>query len=589
LARAVPSITPHSSWVLRAGGWPGAPQDSTSMIAVPREDSPQGRPRPPNRSAPDLSTAVEAGEADVRAIHTPTKPRSEADDSDDADIWLLVAAAALGNERVVVSRHAHLFRPMALGVALWVACTLAAVALLHAYRGQVDGHMPPLMIPADASTLVATAILLSLSLVPWAVMAWRMLRCRLWRWSWGDAVIIVFLWSSSSFGGFCMLSTRDKPPSSWRVAATTVFGLTTLSLVVLPVVRCCMVLARAATRKTSWRWEPRVARMVLAATAGSALWAGFRPVAVVDVELYVSGLPLGLDGYVLCAISDLHAGPAVGAEVMHVIVEKIRSLGCKALLLNGDIAEGSVEQRGSLMEELAAIVGAMPDGAYFVPGNHEFYNFAAPGGGQANAAAWTSFWAAHGVRSLNNSHVRLPVKGPEQFVLAGVDDLLGFPHLEAALPDANVVGIPTVLAAHRPFPFVDDAARRGVAAQLSGHTHGGQMWPVHLPAALAARGYLSGMYTVRNTVLYVSDGTVGTYQTRLRLLTHAEITKAILRSHPCPRPGWREADVGLSLSYASAALCLLALFISLGRCARGLRSEAVSGRQPQQHLDAEGP
>ena len=53
--------------------------------------------------------------------------------------------------------------------------------------------------------------------------------------------------------------------------------------------------------------------------------------------------------------------------------------------------------------------------------------------------------------------------------------------------------------------MVTEAASRGVDLQLSGHTHGGQMWPFHYVVRLAQPS-LAGLSTVDDTQLYVTRG-----------------------------------------------------------------------------------
>ena len=61
-----------------------------------------------------------------------------------------------------------------------------------------------------------------------------------------------------------------------------------------------------------------------------------------------------------------------------------------------------------------------------------------------------------------------------------------------------------VLLAHQPV-MVSEAADRGVDLQLSGHTHGGQMWPFHYVVEMVQPS-LAGLSTVDDTQLYVTRG-----------------------------------------------------------------------------------
>ncbi|CAE8663458.1 unnamed protein product, partial [Polarella glacialis] len=96
---------------------------------------------------------------------------------------------------------------------------------------------------------------------------------------------------------------------------------------------------------------------------------------VYRLELQVPHLSPDADGYTICHVSDLHAGPLVGAPELRRLASLLKSLNCRAAVLNGDVAEGSVETRAPEMEELRTLATSFPDGAYYVPGNHEFYNY----------------------------------------------------------------------------------------------------------------------------------------------------------------------------------------------------------------------
>ena len=100
------------------------------------------------------------------------------------------------------------------------------------------------------------------------------------------------------------------------------------------------------------------------------------------------------------------------------------------------------------------------------------------------------------------------------------------PDLAAALegrdPDHELV-----LLAHQP-KAIFDAARHGVGLQLSGHTHGGQIWPWRYMVRLD-QPFVSGLGRVGDTQIYVSRGT-GTWGPPMRLGEPAEITRVVLES-----------------------------------------------------------
>jgi predicted MPP superfamily phosphohydrolase len=116
--------------------------------------------------------------------------------------------------------------------------------------------------------------------------------------------------------------------------------------------------------------------------------------------------------------------------------------------------------------------------------------------------------------------------------LAGVDDYNahGFPGHGADLARAVDGRDPTrelVLLAHQPRE-VKRAAEHGVGLQLSGHTHGGQIWPWSY-AVYLQQPYVAGLVRHKSTQLYVSRGT-GYWGPPMRLGAPAEITRIRLRA-----------------------------------------------------------
>ena len=123
--------------------------------------------------------------------------------------------------------------------------------------------------------------------------------------------------------------------------------------------------------------------------------------------------------------------------------------------------------------------------------------------------------------------------GDAAFDLAGVDDhgARSFVGHGEDLHAATLARDPSralVLLAHQPRQ-VRRAAKHGVDLQLSGHTHGGQIWPWHYIVRVQQGGLLAGRYTHENTQLYVTRG-CGYWGPPVRLLAPLEITRVILRS-----------------------------------------------------------
>jgi predicted MPP superfamily phosphohydrolase len=280
--------------------------------------------------------------------------------------------------------------------------------------------------------------------------------------------------------------------------------------------------------------EPSLSRRNFLArvTGGAAMAVGSTSVArgmvsargtheVIDVEIKLAKLPRELDGFSIVQLSDLHVGMTIDRAFVQRVVDLTNDLKPDLVALTGDLVDGKVAD----LADDAAPLGALRSrhGTYAVTGNHEYY---------AGADPWIAYLTSIGVTYLRNERVTIG-DGAASFELAGVDDHgahgFGRGHgedLERATagrdPDRALV-----LLAHQPRQ-VRRAHRYGVDLQLSGHTHGGQIWPWHYIVKIQQGGLLAGRYDYEGTQLYVTRG-CGYWGPPVRLLAPLEITRVILR------------------------------------------------------------
>ena len=135
---------------------------------------------------------------------------------------------------------------------------------------------------------------------------------------------------------------------------------------------------------------------------------------------------------------------------------------------------------------------------------------------------------------MHNRHIVVE-RGGSRLVVAGVDDRTaessgraGHRADHAAALAGADPDLPVLLLAHQP-KQVTDAVTHGVDLQISGHTHGGQIWPFHFLVRLdqpVVRGL--SRHGVR-TQLYTSRGT-GFWGPPLRVFAPSEITLLTLRA-----------------------------------------------------------
>ncbi len=253
-----------------------------------------------------------------------------------------------------------------------------------------------------------------------------------------------------------------------------------------------------------------VAGLAAGSTVGYGVVGAYRTPAVRRVQIPLAKLPRSLDGYRIGLVSDIHVGALTGVQRTRRIVSAINSLDADLIAVVGDLVDGSVEEL--LAQTLPLRDLSSKDGAYFVTGNHEYYS---------GVDQWVKVVQELGMRPLRNR--RLEIGGLD---VAGVDDHGANPDYEAALGDRDPAK-PVVLLAHQPVA-VRQAARYGVDLQLSGHTHGGQIFPFHLVVA-SQQPVLSGLAEVDGTKVYVTNG-AGFWGPPVRVGAPSDITLVQLRA-----------------------------------------------------------
>ncbi|WP_437936413.1 metallophosphoesterase [Sorangium sp. So ce341] len=231
--------------------------------------------------------------------------------------------------------------------------------------------------------------------------------------------------------------------------------------------------------------------------AGAASALG--EVAVRPVRVRLRRLPAAMSGFRIVQLTDLHIGPTIGRAWLERVVAQVNALKPDLIAITGDLVDGSVEELREHTAPLAELRAR--HGVFFVTGNHEYYS---------GVEAWIAELGRLGVRVLRNERVSIG-DADHSFDLAGVDDWsargMGRDHgpdLGRALAGRDP-SRELVLLAHQPKQILD-AAERGVGLQLSGHTHGGQIFPWGLFVRLD-QPYVAGLSSHGESQIYVSRGT----------------------------------------------------------------------------------
>lgn len=316
-------------------------------------------------------------------------------------------------------------------------------------------------------------------------------------------------------------------PAAVIMALGWVYG-TVLLLAVLLLVKdvvgaLCFVffrkLGRALLLTLNVPYGFAVLAMVL---AGIGVKQAVRVPSVKTVEITLPDLPHELDGFRIAQLTDLHASRLLQAPWIRAVVDQANALDADLTVITGDLVDGTPEARADDVAPLKNLTARY--GVYAVPGNHEYY---------ANYVRWMAAFKQAGLPMLLNEHVTITHNG-YKLILAGITDKTAqmygqsTPNVAEALAGAAPSDT-VVLLSHRPDSALANSAD-GADLQLSGHTHGGQIYGLHLLTQWANEGFVSGLYHVGSMQLYVSHGAGLWGGFPLRLGRPSEITHIVLRS-----------------------------------------------------------
>jgi predicted MPP superfamily phosphohydrolase len=257
-------------------------------------------------------------------------------------------------------------------------------------------------------------------------------------------------------------------------------------------------------------------------TAGTgAVLANIAP-AVRRVPITLARLDPALDGLRIVTFSDAHLSATWRRSRLERVVDLVNEQRPDVVAIVGDLVDAPVEE---LRRDVAPLADLVSDqGVYFVTGNHEYFTETEP---------WMRHLPTLGVDVLRNERVAIR-RGGATFDLAGIDDRTaaasGVPghgaDVDAAL-DGRDDAVPVVLLAHQPV-MVEQARAAGVDLQVSGHTHGGQLWPFDYAIRLDQPA-VEGLARFGGTQLFVTAG-AGNWGPPMRVGSRPEVVVIELHS-----------------------------------------------------------
>lgn len=270
------------------------------------------------------------------------------------------------------------------------------------------------------------------------------------------------------------------------------------------------------------RWQPSDAMALRSVTVIAALLFGYgffeaRQIHVERLTIQTPKLSRAVGQITIVQISDLHLGIMQNEEFLRRVMDKLCAIRPDIVVATGDIVDG----RGDDLDRLAEAFHACkpPKGAFAITGNHEYY------AGLTTSLRFlhnAGFTVQHGESATVDGVAFVGIDDPGHLVRGHEARLNERTALAAAPKDAF-----TILLRHQ--PVVDEDTPFDL--QLSGHIHGGQIFPFNFATRLVY-GVNAGLTRLASgRWLYVSRGT-GTWGPPIRLFASPEITLIKIQAGP---------------------------------------------------------
>ena len=245
---------------------------------------------------------------------------------------------------------------------------------------------------------------------------------------------------------------------------------------------------------------------------GTAIYEGQKEPQIVPITLNQN---LFTQPYRIVQISDMHIGGLIDEEFVQKTVEKINALDVDFITITGDLTDAPIGQIKQSVAHLANLRSRF--GTFYIVGNHEYFH---------GLEDTINYIKTLGITVLENSSLMIGREN-DRFNIAGLYDYFGYRKGDF-VPDIGKVlsqidsNHPTLLLAHQP-KQTEKLENFKPNLILSGHTHGGQIFPFAYLVRLQ-QPYLKGLYEIsKKEAIYVNSG-IGFWGPKMRLGSSAEIT-----------------------------------------------------------------
>ena len=216
----------------------------------------------------------------------------------------------------------------------------------------------------------------------------------------------------------------------------------------------------------------------------------------------------------LVMLTDLHIDNSVSVEYVKHLVNRVNALNADAVVIVGDIVDSAPNVIDKQLNELSKLKAKK--GVFAVAGNHEYYS--------GGVALYSKKFTDMGFNFLVNEGKSLVDTG---VYIAGIPDINASLYSSSkvnalqAIKDAKSSDY-VIMLSHTP-KVAPDLTSNNVDIVLSGHTHGGQMFPFHYFVKQANENRVAGFYNVEGVNMYISRGT-RYWGPPMRVLAPSEIT-----------------------------------------------------------------